>query len=116
MVITQPFALPRGTWDTTCPSGTVHSTHGYVGDNPMTISASDFKVKVVDYNGYDTPCLMEVPIFGQSRATLNPDKLYPMVQRRDDRMMRDDLWNRLPKLACPTATQDWTLSIRNVCQ
>ena len=110
VVITQSFALPQGTWDSTRPNGTVHTTHGYLGDDPMTMSASDFKVEVINHNGYDASCLMEGPIFGQSRATLNPDKLYPIAQRRYDRMMRDGLWNHVHKLA------DRTLSIRNIRQ
>ena len=39
-----------------------------------------------------------------------------MIQRRYDRVLRESLWKRLHKLACPTATQDQTLSLRNVRQ
>ena len=81
VVINQSFAPPQGTQDTTHPNNTVHIIYGYVGDGPMTMSAKEFKVEIVDHNGYDVPCTIEAPIFSQARATLNPDNLYPMVQR-----------------------------------
>ena len=104
--ITQSFALPQGIWDTTRPNGTVHTTYGYVGDDPLAMTADGFKAAIVDHNGYDVPCALEAPLFGQNRATLNPDENYPMIQRRYDRALRESLWARLHKLACPTATQD----------
>jgi len=36
--ITQSFALPQGIWDTTRPNGFVYTTHGYMEDDPMTMS------------------------------------------------------------------------------
>ena len=50
-VITQSFALPQGTWEVTWPNGTTYVTHGYMGDDPLNITASIFNLVVLEPKG-----------------------------------------------------------------
>ena len=116
VTITQSFILPQGQHNVTRPNDSVHVTRGYVGNDPMIMPTITLQLLILEPQCFEVTSTMEAPVFGQSRATLNPDDLFLIVQRRYDRTWHDGLWARLHEIACPTATQDRTLSIRNVCQ
>ena len=82
----------------------------------MNMPASIFEVVVLKPQGYEVPCTKDAPIFGQAQATLNPDDMFAIVQRRYNHTWHDGSWQRLDELSCPTVTQCRTRSIRNVCQ
>ena len=92
----------------------VYTLHVATLDSPMAMLDRKFKFLIMGPQCFNVPFTMDAPLFGQSRATLNPDDLLLIVQRRYNWTWRDGLWARLHNLARPTATQDWTLSIRNV--
>jgi hypothetical protein len=116
VVITQSFVLPQGQYNVTRPNSSVHVTRGYVGDDPMFMPAIAFKNLIMEPQGFNVPCTMDAPLFGQTRSTLNLDDLFLDVQCCYGRMWRNGLWARLQNLVCPIATQDQMLSIRNVRQ
>jgi hypothetical protein len=72
----------------------------------MAMTVTEFKFLIMEPPGLNVPCVMDAPLFGQLRVSLNPDKLHLIVQRQYGRTWRDLLWARLHTLACPTATQD----------
>ena len=113
---TQIFPLAQGQHPVTCTNGPVHISRGCIGVDPSNLSLAMFKAVITEPTGTGVPCELAVPAFGQSTVSLNPDNLYLRVQQRYDRVLGDQLWNRLHVLACTQATQDRTLVICNVRQ
>ena len=91
MTYTCSFKLPQGQQGVTRPNVTVHVTRGYVGPDPMQMTHTEFTNLIVEPSGQNVPCMMVAPAFGQANATLDPDELYPITNKRYDRIMRNHL-------------------------
>ena len=100
---TQTLSVPQGQQSIICSNGSVHVSRGYISVYPLTLMLTMFKAVIIAPTGIDVPSELVALTVGQSRDSINPGNLYLRVQQRYDRVLSDQLCDRLDARRSDTA-------------
>ena len=100
---TQTLSVPQGKQSIICSNGSVNVTRWYIGVYQLTLVSMMFKAFIIEPTGIDVPSELVALTVGQSRDSINPGNLYLRVQQRYDRVLSDQLCDRLDARRSDTA-------------
>ena len=73
ITFSQSFELPQALAEITRLNRNIHNAYTYTGADPMTMTYQKFMEEIVESLGYDTPCAIRPPWYGEVQAHLNLD-------------------------------------------